>query len=262
MAFGQEPPAMGWNNSGTWRVPTFPGFGQGPRRLFEDELWTFRVDGRVGHQWMDFSKKFPYNSNPDPRAQRFAFERMDIELKDSNYWVGFTEVQVQPAQDLIAFARVGGNIPKQYSTITMSATGAWTRPANPVASVLTDANTGVSFLSFGPTLNGANTTSPWYWDTEFQWWLWEAGALVRLNSDFALELGYRTEHVDYRMINPRNDTTEFRPSALSTAGGNTTVTNVTFADGTTADFTPGATLFLQRDPNDPAVSRAIICDRI
>jgi hypothetical protein len=182
---GPAAPAPGWNNSGNWMVPTM-----GPnRRIYQDEMWRFKLGARVGYQWLNYNVTFPYNSNPDPTLQVFAFERMDLELRNSDYWVGYLDVELQPIQNLILYAIWGGNAPKEFSNVKMSATGAWTRPDPP---------------------NGGNTVSPWYWDTRFQWWTLDVGAVYWLSSEIGVEAGFRSEHTDFKMLAPRNETTEGR----------------------------------------------------
>ncbi len=177
------PPAPGWNNAGNL---TFPAQG-GERRPYADELWGFKLGAKAGHQWWAYNVHFPFNSNPDPFQQKFAFERMDLELRDMNFWMGYVNAEIQPVQNIVLYGILGGNIPKSVSTVKMSATGVWTRPA---------------------AFNGGNTVSPWYWDTKFQWWMAEAGVLFWVNSIFGIEAGFHMEHADWRMTNPRNETLE------------------------------------------------------
>jgi hypothetical protein len=185
------PPTPGWNNGGTFTFPVAPGSGWGGgRRLYEDELRTISVNASFGRQWMKWNAFYPFASNPDPELQVFEFERMDVSLKDGDFWVGFAGVELQPVPTLSLFCRYGANIPR-LSAVEMDASGRATRPA-----------VGNDPANF--TGNGANTTSPWYWDTSFHWWMLEGGAAWWFMPEVAFEMGFRTEHVDYRLENPRN----------------------------------------------------------
>jgi hypothetical protein len=57
-------------------------------------------------------------------------------------------------------------------------------------------------------LSGANMTPPWFWDTEFHWWMMEAGVILQIIPEIGIEAGFRAEHVDFRMTRPRNLTAE------------------------------------------------------
>ncbi|MGO9116706.1 MAG: hypothetical protein ACLQPD_03745 [Desulfomonilaceae bacterium] len=188
---GPPPPAPGWNNAGISTFPAGPGTGWGTgRRLYADEQWTVKGDVRMGHMWMRFNTFFPFNSNPDPEQQVFAFERMDLQLKDGNFWVGFAGLEVQPVPTFVLFAQYGVNIPR-LSHMLMDATGRFTRPGYNV---------------FGTTTiigNGANSISPWTWDTTFHWWMIDTGGAWWFTPELAFEAGFRLEHIDYRLQNPR-----------------------------------------------------------
>ncbi len=192
---GPPPPAPGWNNSGAWMLP---GMGAPTRRPYEDELWRFKVGVKPGHQWLNYKISFPYKSNPDPALQVFAFERMELELRDSNFWIGYLDAEIQPIQNLVLYGIWGGNAPKEYSTVRMDATGVWTRP--------------------GDAGNGGNTSSPWYWDTRFQWWTLDVGAVYWVNSTIGIEAGFRTEHIDFQLKAPRNETLETRGGGVDPNG--------------------------------------------
>jgi hypothetical protein len=182
----QPVPAPGWQNAGQWQFPSPMGIGGwGNRQRYQDEFWNFAVNGRIGYQWMRWTSYFPFNSNPDPELQVFPFERMDITLKDGGFWVGYGGVDVQPIPDIVLYGRYGANIPKS-SEVEMDASGRTTRPGSP---------------GFG---SGANATSPWTWTTWFHWWMLEGGLVWWATSDLGLELGFRTEHIDYRLTDPRN----------------------------------------------------------
>jgi hypothetical protein len=188
---GPPPPAPGWNNAGMSTFPAGPGTGWGNgRRLYEDEQWVVTGDVRFGHMWMRFNTFFPFNSNPDPEQQIFAFERMDLQLQDGNFWVGFGGLEVQPVPTFVLFAQYGINIPR-LSHMLMDATGRFTRPG---------------FNPFGTTDvigNGANSISPWTWDTTFHWWMLDTGGAWWFTPELAFEAGFRLEHIDYRLQNPR-----------------------------------------------------------
>jgi hypothetical protein len=74
-------------------------------------------------------------------------------------------------------------------------------------------------------VSGANMTPPWFWDTKFQWWMMEAGALYQIIPELAIEAGFRSEHVDFKMTNPRNLTAE----AFGRRGTAGILTNPAFA---------------------------------
>ena len=187
----QPPPAPGWNNAGTWMFPAAPGVGWSRNRTrYQDELWTVTANARIGRQWMKWNVFFPFASNPDPEAQSFEFERMDVTLKDGDFWVGFAGLELQPVPDFVLFGRYGANIPR-LSTMEMDASGRATRPA-----------VGTDPANF--TGNGANSTSPWYWNAWFHWWMLEGGLAWWFTPQLAIELGFRAEHVDYKMEDPRN----------------------------------------------------------
>ncbi len=179
----QPPPAPAWNNAGILTFPAFPGSGWSWNRpRFQDELWRIIVDARIGRQWMNWNTFFPFSSNSNPELQSFEFERMDVTLKDGDFWVGFADLELQPIRNLAIFSRYGANIPR-LSAVEMDASGRATRPLPG---------------------NGANSTSPWYWDTWFHWWMWEGGLAWWFTPAVAFELGFRTEHIDYKLENPRN----------------------------------------------------------
>jgi outer membrane receptor protein involved in Fe transport len=190
------PAAPGWNSAG---IPTFPttsgvGWGTG-RRLYSDEQWLLKGDVRFGHMWMRFNTYFPFQSSVDPTQTLFAFERMDIQLEDGNTWVGFAGLELQPVPTLVLYGRYGHNIPRP-STMYMDASGAFTLPgtATIVGGVI------------GAVGNGANSISPWYWDTTFNWFMWETGAAWWFTPELAFEAGFRYEHIDYILQNPRGVT--------------------------------------------------------
>jgi hypothetical protein len=67
---------------------------------------------------------------------------------------------------------------------------------------------GLNALAEFGGLSGANMVPPWFWDTEFNWWMMEVGAMFQIIPEIAIEAGFRSEHVDFRMRNPRNLTAE------------------------------------------------------
>jgi len=190
------PPAPGWNNSGMYTFPGAPGTGwAGGRRLYEDEQWRVTGGVRFGYAWMGFESLFPFNPNLDPTQTLFAFERMELNLHDGGFWVGFADVEVQPIPTLVLFGRYGINVPR-LSNMTMNATGAFTTPGTAI----------VVGGVIGAEGNGANSISPWTWDTWFHWWMWEAGLDWWFTPELAFEAGFRLEHIDYQLQNPRGVT--------------------------------------------------------
>jgi len=189
---GPPPPAPGWNNAGISTFSSTPGSGWGAgRRLYEDEQWVVTGDIRFGHMWMNFNTFFPFASNPDPEQQIFAFERMDLQLKDGNFWVGYAGLEVQPVPTLVLFGRYGINVPR-LSHMYMDASGRYTRPGTAIV------NGGV----IGALGNGANSVSPWTWDTTFHWWMIDTGGAWWFTPELAFEAGFRMEHIDYRLQAP------------------------------------------------------------
>ena len=187
------PPAPGWNNSGVYTFPSMPGIGWGAGcRWYADEQWVLKGDVRFGHMWMRFNTFFPFNSNPDPEAQIFAFERMDLQLQDGNFWVGFAGLELQPTPSLVLYGRYGINVPR-LSHMYMDASGRFTRPGT---AIIVDG-------TIGALGNGANSISPWTWDTTIHWWMWETGGAWWFTPELAFESGFRYEHIDYRLQNPR-----------------------------------------------------------
>ena len=183
------PPSPGWNNAGMYTFPSVPGTGwAGGRRLYEDEQWRVTPGVRFGYAWMGFESLFPFNQNLDPTQTQFAFERMELNLHDGGFWVGFADLEVQPTPTLVLFGRYGINVPR-LSNMTMNATGVYTLPLNAT-----------------PLGNGGNTVSPWTWDTWFHWWMWETGLDWWFTPELALEAGFRLEHIDYQLQNPRGVT--------------------------------------------------------
>ncbi len=193
---GPPPPAPGWNNAGISTFPSAPGTGWGTgRRLYQDEQWVLKGDARFGHMWMRFNTFFPSNLNDQFGQPGFAFERMDLQLKDGNFWVGFAGLELQPVPSLVIYGQYGINVPR-LSHMLMDATGLFTTPGSAIIV------NGV----IGASGNGANSISPWTWDTTIHWWMWETGAAWWFTPELAFDGGFRYEHIDYRLQNPRGVT--------------------------------------------------------
>jgi hypothetical protein len=155
--------------------------------VYSDEQWRIKLEASPGYQWLNWVSNIKYPIPANIANERLPFEAMKLTLQDSDYWVGFAGIELQPDPNILGFARVGGNIPKDVSTVRMDASGVYTWPAG---------------------LNGANSVSPWFWDTRFQWWMAEAGAVLKVASAWGLEAGFRWEHYDFKLTNPRNETLE------------------------------------------------------
>jgi hypothetical protein len=183
------PAAPGWNNAGAYAFPSAPGTGWGVgRRLYADEQWFLKGNVEFGHMWMRFNTFFPFNSNPTGQ-QVFAFERMDLQLQDGNFWVGFAGLEAQPLPSLVLYGRYGINVPR-LSHMLMDATGTFT-------------SAGTAIIGDGVSGAPANAISPWTWDTTIHWWMWETGGAWWFTPELAFESGFRYEHIDYRLQNPR-----------------------------------------------------------
>ena len=194
------PVAPGWNNAGISTFPSAPGTGWGGgRRLYADEQWTLTGDLQFGHMWMRFNSFFPSNLNDQFGTPGFAFERMDLTLQDGNFWVGFAGLELQPAPTLVLYGRYGINVPR-LNHMLMDATGLFTTPGTATI------NTTVDPPVIASVGNGANSISPWTWDTYFHWWMWETGGAWWFTPELAFDAGFRYEHIDYRLTNPRGVT--------------------------------------------------------
>jgi len=195
---GPPPAAPGWNNAGMSTFPGVPGAGWGAgRRLYADEQWTLTGDLQFGQMWMRFNSFFPSNlADPfGPQSPGFAFERMDLTLQDGNFWVGFAGLELQPAPTLVLYGRYGINVPR-LNHMLMDATGKFTTPGTAI----------VVGGEIGASGNGANSISPWTWDTYLHWWMWETGGAWWFTPELAFDAGFRYEHIDYRLYDPRGVT--------------------------------------------------------
>lgn len=192
------PPVMAGPQPGIpfWNYPWVPA----GRPLYSDERWRFAASVAPGHQWMNMTFDFPFSA-----GNTLNFESMNLKLNSEPFWVGFVGAELQPTQDWIVYGRMGGNIPRNAEMV-MDGTGKALLPANP----------GDPNLDSPP-----NLTPPWTWTARnFQWWLLEGGVVKNVTNTLALEAGFRVEHVDFELRDPRNFTTPL-PGA---AGGDRPVT--------------------------------------
>lgn len=168
----------------------------GPNRpLFLDEVFRIAATVAPGHQWMNLAFDFPFSAQ-----DRFNLESMNLKLNSEPFWVGFIGLEVQPVQDIIVYGRMGGNIPRDTEMV-MTGSGRAFFPANP----------GNPLLDSPP-----NLTPPWMWTAkDFHWWLLEGGAIRPITSTIAIEAGFRVEHWDFRLTDPRN----FAQALPGAAGG-------------------------------------------
>jgi hypothetical protein len=194
----QAPPGPGMPGVGPWAP--YPGgpMGTANRQLYPDERWIIAPYVRAGYQWLEFHANFPGPSVPIVDSNR-VFDSMDLDLVDNNFWIGFVGLELQPIQDWVLYGELGGNIATNVR-FNMNASGRGTAAAQPF---LIDA--------FGNVVPGqnldANLVSPWQWTGKnFQWWMAEGGIAWWVNSLYALEIGFRTEHVDFKLTDPRNAT--------------------------------------------------------
>ena len=165
--------------------------------------------------WLNWEFNFPFSLIPGvPVEQRstpaaatdlaFNVESMNLKLQDGQYWVGFAGLQVQPFRDLIVYCELGGNLQRDNTWI-MNATG-------------------LVFLPSSIPGNPVNATSPWAWTSRnFQWWMIDSGVDYRITSNWAVEFGFRVEHIDFKLVDPRNgteaDTTTGRPGGFAITCG-------------------------------------------
>ncbi len=174
-----------------------PGLGAGSSGpYYADEVWTIKPYARAGYMWMEWEFSFPFSLVPgvqviDRVTNALNVEAMDLKLLDGQYWVGFTGVKIQPVRDLILYTELGGNIQRD-NTWMMNATGKVFLPSNPSNPLLD---------------NPPNTVSPWIWSSHnFQWWMIDSGIDYRLTSNWSLEAGFMVEHIDFKLVDPRNST--------------------------------------------------------
>jgi hypothetical protein len=149
-----------------------------------DEGGRGRAYARGGYQWMWLETRFPVpgvNVNTSTKV----FEDMTLTFKDANVWVGFLGLEVKPLPYLSLYGEIGSSVPRD-SIVEMNATGR-----------LTDVP---------PDLD-ANLVSPWEWTAaDFRWAMVDAGVSFRLSPFCWLDAGFRAEHIDFRLTDPRNDT--------------------------------------------------------
>jgi len=158
--------------------PPWPGPGPVPMNL----VGGFRPYVKIGSMWMNEKVDFPFRA-PNPANLQFNFEQMALTMNTEQFWVGFVGFETEPMLNVILYAEIGGNVPKDAS-ITMDATGRALLPAPD---------------------NPQNLVSPWVWTAQnIHWWMAEAGAAFMVTSTLGFELGFRTEHIDYKLTDPRN----------------------------------------------------------
>lgn len=199
---GTPPVGPGPGYPGASPFSPFPGLNVGPdQQVYPDQRWVFAPYVKPGYQWMEFHANFPQAGVFIPFSNRI-FNNMDLRLKDPNFWVGFAGLEVQPVQDLVLYGEVGSNIPTTVR-FDMYAQGRGTASATPDVQPVT-APIGVFFP--GENLD-ANLTPPWEWTGQnFFWWMVEGGAAWWVSSRYAVEAGFRAEHVDFKLTDPRNNT--------------------------------------------------------
>jgi hypothetical protein len=169
----------------SWPMLPQPGLPSwGAQGLFNDDPRIFRAYTKVGYQWMNFDASFPV-PGVNPATSVRVFDSMDLQLVDGNVWVGFVGAEFQPVQGLVFFGEMGASALRD-GTIKMNAAGRATDT---------------------PPAFDANLVSPWEWTAKnFRWWVLDGGVAVRLASILVLEAGFRTEHIDFDLTDPRNDT--------------------------------------------------------
>ncbi len=144
--------------------------------------------------WMTETVDFPFR-RADPLNPQFNFERVSLSMTDERFWVGFFGLELNLFPNVTVYGELGGNIPKD-ATVRMDATGRALLPAPD---------------------NAQNMVSPWFWTAKnIHWWLAEGGVALWITKTLALDIGFRTEHIDYRLDDPRNLS---QTSALGIAGG-------------------------------------------
>ncbi len=137
---------------------------------------------KLGSMWMSEETNFPFRA-PDPLNPQFGFEQLTLTMNTEQFWVGFVGAEMEPIQNVILYGEIGANVPRNVD-ITMNGTGRY-------------------FL--GPPDNEQNLLSPWVWTAkDVHWWVAEAGAAFMVTYGLGFELGFRTEHIDYKMTDPRN----------------------------------------------------------
>lgn len=189
----------GMPGMGPWSPFPSAGIGAPNRPLFPDERWVFSPYARAGYQWMEFHANFP--NHQQVIFSKRMFDSMDLDLVDNNFWIGFVGVELQPIQDWVLYGELGGNIQTNVR-MNMFANGRGTAAATPFVNPTTAA-AGINFP--GENLD-ANLVPPWQWTARnFQWWTAEAGLAWWVSSLYALEGGFRAEHIDFKLTDPRNN---------------------------------------------------------
>ena len=137
---------------------------------------------KLGSMWMSEETNFPFRA-PDPLNPQFGFEQLTLTMNTEQFWVGFVGAEMEFMPNVILYGEVGANVPKNVD-INMNGTGRY-------------------FL--GPPDNEQNLLSPWVWTAkDVHWWVAEVGAAFMVTYGLGFELGIRTEHIDYKMTDPRN----------------------------------------------------------
>jgi hypothetical protein len=200
---GNPPPWRGGGFPGTGLASPFSHLSAGNSpylQEYPDQRWTFAPYVKPGYQWMSFHANFPQAGVYIPFSNRI-FNNMDLRLKDPNFWVGFAGLEVQPVPTLVFYGEVGSNIPTNVR-FDMNAQGRGTAAATPNVLVVGT----LPPVAFNGENLDANLTSPWEWTGQnFFWWMVETGAAWWVNSWYAVEAGFRAEHVDFKLTDPRNN---------------------------------------------------------
>gem|GEM_PF-736338 len=185
---GPPPPTYAVPGPPAWPLPLdpIPGFLGAPA-VFNDDPRVFRLYAKVGYQWMKFDASFPV-PGVNPATSVRAFDSMDLQLKDGYVWVGFLGTEIQPVPRIVFYGEMGASALRD-ATIKMNAAGRATDT---------------------PPAFDANLVSPWEWTArDFRWWVLDGGVAFRLANILVLEAGFRTEHMDFKLTDPRNDTERF-----------------------------------------------------
>jgi len=180
-------PGVGWNSGAPPQAPMplqsyslFPG-----RNPAGPSARNLDVYIKAGYQWLNFDASFPV-LGVDPHTSTHIFDSMDLQLKNGEFWVGFTGIRITPIPDITLYAEIGANAQRD-SIIKMGTAGRITDPP--------------------PLGLDANLLSPWEWTAAgFQWWMIDAGIAWNVSELYALEFGFHEEHIDFRMQDPRNGT--------------------------------------------------------
>jgi hypothetical protein len=150
--------------------------------LLNNPCGGLRVFGKIGPMWLTEKADFPFR-NVDPANPQFNFEQMSLAMTDERFWVGFLGFELEPVSNLILYYQIGANVPKD-GTITMNATGRALLPAPD---------------------NAQNLVSPWVWTAKnVHWWMMEGGLAIMVTPCLGIDFGFRAEHIDYAMTDPRN----------------------------------------------------------